>query len=47
MLNNIVVVTKPMFKAAYAWLVPSGVRMGIGIGIGIRIGIAVRAYIRT
>ena len=47
MLNNIVVVTEPMFEAAYAWLVPSGIRMGIGMGIGIRVGIAVRAYIRT
>ena len=43
MLNNIVVVTKLMFKAAYAWLVPSRIRIGIGIGITIR----VRAYIRA
>ena len=41
MLNNIVAVTKPMFKAAYVWLVPSG----IGIGIGIAIGVG--AYIRA
>ena len=43
MLNNIVAVTEPMFKATYAWLMPSGIRMGIGI----RISIAVRACIRT
>ena len=43
MLNNIVVVTKLIFKAIYAWLMPSG----IGMGIRIRIGITVRAYIRT
>ena len=43
MLNNVVAVTKPIFEAAYAWLVPSRIRMGIGIGISIAVG----AYIGT
>ena len=40
MLNNIVAVTESIFKAIYAWLMLSGI--GIGIRIEIRI-IAVRA----
>ena len=43
MLNNVVAVTKPIFEAAYAWLVPSRIKMGIRI----RISIAVRACIGT